>query len=261
MKKLMLLIGSMFLLCSNTAFGWGRLGHDAVAYIAECHLTTKAKKNIEKYLDHSIVYFASWMDDWRKQPGYEFTSVWHGAAVDEHFKYVASPDGDAVSALNDAIATLANYKSESDSTVIVNLKYIIHLMGDMHCPVHVRRSDIEGFRIFLTDPFGSQRRYTYHSVWDTQIFERRNRWHYMEYAHQLDRCSKKEIQAICTGSIQDWFEQNARETKDIYALVKPGRKLDKAATTTFLNRAQPIAERQVLMAGYRLAKVLNELFG
>lgn len=41
----------MLLCYCGTAFGWGKSGHDAIAYIAECNLTPKAKKNIEKYLD------------------------------------------------------------------------------------------------------------------------------------------------------------------------------------------------------------------
>ena len=49
----------MLLCYCGTAFGWGKSGHDAIAYIAECNLTPKAKKNIEKYLDgRSIVYYA-----------------------------------------------------------------------------------------------------------------------------------------------------------------------------------------------------------
>ena len=53
----------MLLCYCGTAFGWGKSGHDAIAYIAECNLTPKARKNIEKYLDgRSIVYYAAWID-------------------------------------------------------------------------------------------------------------------------------------------------------------------------------------------------------
>ena len=56
MKKSFLLLAAMLLCCCGTAFGWGKSGHDAIAYIAECNLTPKARKNIEKYLDgRSIV--------------------------------------------------------------------------------------------------------------------------------------------------------------------------------------------------------------
>ena len=65
----------MLLCYCGTAFGWGKSGHDAIAYIAECNLTPKARKNIEKYLDgRSIVYYASWMDVYRHTPAYKVTS-------------------------------------------------------------------------------------------------------------------------------------------------------------------------------------------
>ena len=43
------------LLCAvvltTPAFGWGRLGHTTIAKVAEDHLTPKAKRQIDKYLD------------------------------------------------------------------------------------------------------------------------------------------------------------------------------------------------------------------
>ncbi|WP_368213102.1 S1/P1 nuclease [Alistipes onderdonkii] len=77
MKKSFLLLAAMLLCYCGTAFGWGKSGHDAIAYIAECNLTPKARKNIEKYLDgRSIVYYASWMDVYRHTPAYKVTSGW-----------------------------------------------------------------------------------------------------------------------------------------------------------------------------------------
>ena len=76
MKKTLLL--AFAALCFvQSALAWGKSGHDAVAYIAETHLTKRAKAVIERYLGHSIVYDASWMDDYRAEPGYEMTNWWH----------------------------------------------------------------------------------------------------------------------------------------------------------------------------------------
>ena len=80
MKKSLLLLGGALVLFSNSAFGWGKMGHDAIAYIAECNLTPRAKRNIARYLDHSIVYYASWMDKYRDTP--EFRNVEHVSYVD-----------------------------------------------------------------------------------------------------------------------------------------------------------------------------------
>lgn len=60
---------------SAPSFGWGREGHEAIAKIADNHLQPSAKKKIEKYLGgRSIVYYAKWMDDYRKTKEYGFTN-------------------------------------------------------------------------------------------------------------------------------------------------------------------------------------------
>lgn len=123
--------------------GWGREGHETIAKIAERNLTKRAKKRIEKYLGgHSIVYYAKWMDEYRKTPEYAFTDGWHTAPVDARLHYsdeLLNPKrGNAIYGLESAIRILENYREQSDSTVAVNLKYVIHLVGDMHCPAHIK---------------------------------------------------------------------------------------------------------------------------
>ncbi|MGL4293890.1 MAG: S1/P1 nuclease, partial [Bacteroidales bacterium] len=82
MKNSLLLVSLLLVLPLTELFGWGRKGHDAIAYIAECNLTPQAQETIEKYLGHSIVYDASWMDRYRKTPEYLFTDKWHMGSVD-----------------------------------------------------------------------------------------------------------------------------------------------------------------------------------
>ena len=255
MKKSLLLLGGALVLFSNSAFGWGKMGHDAIAYIAECNLTPKAKKTIEKILGHSIVYYATWMDEWRAESGYEHTSAWHTASVDKNLVYAPRPKGDVIFALEDAIAKLQDYKQQDDSTVVMSLRCIIHFVGDMHCPVHVKYADQKSYNVYLNGD-----KCSYHNVWDDQIISRSHRWGYLEYAHQLDRCTKQQIKTITAGTLRDWFHENARDSRHIYELVGPNEKLDKNETKSFVNHTHEYAERQILRAGYRLAHVLNELF-
>ena len=78
------------------------------------------------------------MDEYRKTPEYAFTDGWHTAPVDARLHYsdeLLNPKrGNAIYGLESAIRILENYREQSDSTVAVNLKYVIHLVGDMHCP-------------------------------------------------------------------------------------------------------------------------------
>ena len=88
MKKLLILLLCSALFYSDPVFGWGREGHETIAKIAERNLTKRAKKRIEKYLGgHSVVYYAKWMDEYRKTPEYAFTDGWHTAPVDARLHY------------------------------------------------------------------------------------------------------------------------------------------------------------------------------
>ena len=133
MKKTLLL--AFAALCFvQSALAWGKSGHDAVAYIAETHLTKRAKAVIERYLGHSIVYDASWMDDYRAEPGYEMTNWWHvDYGKGEPTKDAAGNplEPNVLRELNRAIERLRDYRNLDDSTVVVNLRYVIHLVGDM----------------------------------------------------------------------------------------------------------------------------------
>ena len=148
MKKTLFLLSAALILCFDSAFGWGKMGHDAIAYIAECHLTPKAKKTIEKYIGTSIVHYASWMDAYRFEPQYAHTSLWHTAWVDENDEYdpTRKPDGNAIKGIEDTMELLRDYKSLDDSTVVVSIKYLVHLVGDMHCPTHVKYPRHQGLQ-------------------------------------------------------------------------------------------------------------------
>jgi hypothetical protein len=50
------LIASMSI---QSAKAWGTYGHGAIAYVAEQHLTPKAKAECRRYLKHTLPYYAS----------------------------------------------------------------------------------------------------------------------------------------------------------------------------------------------------------
>lgn len=253
MKRIFFLIALGIFGLVQGAWAWGQSGHDAIAYIAETHLTERAKAEIERYLGHSIVYEASWMDDYRAEPGYEMTNWWH---VD-YGKDEPTTDAEGrplepnvLRELNRAIERLRDYESLDDSTVVVNLRYVVHLVGDMHCPSHVNYQQSR-MRVFF---FGVDKQY--HSLFDGGILDRKHRWGYMEYKHQLDRCTPEEQAALAAGTPEEWFAETARDCSVIYEWAQPGDELG----LSFCNKAVGLLDRQLIKASYRLAKVLNELF-
>ena len=118
------------------------------------------------------------MDAYRFEPQYAHTSLWHTAWVDDNDEYdpTRKPDGNAIKGIEDTMELLRDYKSLDDSTVVVSIKYLVHLVGDMHCPTHVKYPGIKGFNIYVDG-----RKLNYHGVWDSYVLDCNVRWSGMEF--------------------------------------------------------------------------------
>ena len=260
MKRVVLILLAV-LISHVPSFGWGREGHEAIAKIADANLKPSAKKKIEKYLGgRSIVYYAKWMDDYRTTKEYGFTTTWHVATVGEDLKYIHTPEaGDAVYGINSAVGILKDYREHPDSTVNVNIKYLLHLVGDMHCPAHIY---YKGRNQNYYVDFGGgyvqpRRRMKIHTVWDYGAIQATRIWGLADWVWELDRLPKKEVKAITAGTPQDWLEDNAQRCLLQFELSSTP---EENLAQEFVNEAMPLIETQILYAGYRLAALLNSLF-
>ena len=253
------IISFMTALSGTHAFGWGREGHETIAKIAENNLNPRSKKIIENYLgNHTIVYFAKWMDDYRHTPEYKFTHYWHTVLVDEKYEYSPRETSDALKALEGAIEVLNEYKNHSDSTVAANLRYVIHLVGDMHCPAHIQYKGLpKDYNVTFGGGYlGPAIETPMHAVWDKLAIQSCRIWSISEYASELDRLSRKEKKEIMSGTPREWLHDNARRCVVQFDIAPEGAVLEQ----DFINGTMPLIETQILYAGYRLAAVLNSLF-
>ena len=183
--------------------------HRLIAYIAEAHLTPRTRQVLDRYLDQSIVEYSTWMDRYRTAPGYEITTYWHMVTIDKDGNVPPEPlrpngDGDAVRQLTRAIERLRNYRELSDSTVNVNLKYVIHLVGEMHCPGHIYFADLPGgmdaprhYDFFLLKYKGKE--VTYHWVWDGSVSRQYPDWTEEDFRRELDKWPAEKQRAVGEG--------------------------------------------------------------
>lgn len=270
MKRLFILVICATLLGAPSAFAWGRLGHATIAKIAEDHLTPKAKKTIDKYLDgKSIIQYASYPDDFRSvhliDIGFDATNsprmtVWGHSfqANNDGTLYLSERRGNeyvknCLLRIQPVIDNFkANHRNMTDSARVVSLAYIVHIIGDLHCPKHIRYEDepTSGqYPIF----FGSKK-VSHHSYWDGHLLKAFHDWGYMDVAALVDRYSNKERKEIAKGDILDWAAENARESRYTVSR-KEGYKVTRLESTKDIVHA----ERQIARAGYRLAALLNEI--
>lgn len=172
-----LLMAGLFAV-SVDGYCWGQKGHDVTCAVAQRHLTRKAARKIDEILDgKTIVYWANWMDNASHTPEYRYTSSWHYRNTDEGETFSGAPlneNGDVVRAVNEQIAALKSGKLDKEEQAL-SLKFLVHLMGDLHCPMHMgHRSDRGGNR-WQVQFFNNGT--NLHSIWDTGIIESAHNGH------------------------------------------------------------------------------------
>ncbi len=238
-------------------YAWGQLGHDVTCAIASRHLTRKARKQVNHLLDgRSMVYWCNWLDNASHTQQYSYTKTWHYKNVDMGVAYENAPlepKGDVVVALNKLTLELSDDKT-GDAEKALALKMLIHLVGDMHQPMHMGHKTDLGGNLWPVIFFGVET--NLHAVWDTDVLEKGHRWSHTEWAEELDMVDKAEMTDICRGSFDDW----ARETQELSTQIYEGTPQGANISYDYLAHWTPVVEVQLLRGGLRLAHLLNMIF-
>lgn len=251
----MLLLATSFTL---SASAWGPKGHDVVASVAESHLSKRALKRIEAVLDgESMVYVANWLDNASHTPEYAYTKTWHYVNVEpSEGSYAESqrePKGDVVTAVNAIVERLKSGELTREEER-AELMMLIHLVGDMHCPMHAGHKSDRGGNGTQVKFFGKSKKL--HSVWDSDIVESAHRWSYTEWQKQIDRLGRKQCRAIVQGTPNDWIEECVTLADDVYRNSATGANL----SYDYVAQYAPVVELQLLKGGLRLAALLEEVY-
>ena len=267
MKKIITsVIALVVLFGAQSAMAWGTWGHHAVAFIAEKHLTPEAKAKCEQYLQFSLPHYSSWQDYWRNSHPFEEITHWHMNRVDKDFVTVGTKGNvsrDAVTQINRIVKEMekGKYKQMSDSLVAVNLKLLIHMVGDMHCPCHMAYSKdfleqrgVKGVSIFVKG-----KKYDYHKFWDAAPQIMNPKWKADDYLKACDTYSPKQIKKISKGNVYKWSVDNAKREVVMFDFWERHEELTKMSKERREN-INELMHTQLAYAGYRLAATLNKLF-
>lgn len=269
--------------CPSFACAWGGEGHQIIALVAEAHLTDEAKAGIHGLLgddaDISDAEIASWADEIKRERGRPSTATWHYVNIPvDAAGYDAKRESpktiDIVEATSSQIAAVAD-KSLPIEKRAEALKFIVHLIGDLHQPLHCAdRGDRGGNSLLVYFLAISGKPSNLHSVWDTAILKNIKAGERVApYAEKLNaQISDEQIAAWTEGNLIRWANEGHGVAREhVYdALPAPatpqGEMLtDKPAPITVLDQAyvdgaKPVIELQMKRGGLRLASVLNKAF-
>jgi hypothetical protein len=245
---------SAVLLLPSTSWGWGHEGHQIIATVAEDRLDETTKVMIQSLLGNNHLHsIASWADDVRRER--PETKGWHYVDIPLGGKYDANrdcalPDSCVVAKINEFSKVVTDKNATRDQRTEA-LKFIVHFVGDIHQPLHAVKEARGGNGVhvrFLGDDRCGRYECNLHGVWDTDMILRTgmNRQDYAQHLEDLIQTQK--LASADTGTPEQWAGA---------AWVPDGTNLDGQCYQREIN----VVDRQMALAGLRLATLLNQTIG
>jgi hypothetical protein len=256
MKRLLSLGAGLLVLIGLVS--WGFTGHRAVALIADKHLAPYAKDAVADLLEgQSLSEVSTWADEIRNKPEYKVTSNWHflnlplGLSKGEFDKVIKKQEKENVyTALRKVYFFLGDSKS-TKALKIESLKFLVHMVGDAHQPMHISRAEDKGGNTIQLQFDGKGT--NLHSLWDSKLLDKQGLSD-VQLAAKLDKdITPDQIKRWENDEFLDWLYESYQISSQLYSEVKSGSKLNDA----YYKKHISTVDEQIAKAGIRLAYILN----
>lgn len=290
---------------------WDDVGHKITSYIAWQRMSPAARDRVHKILmaapedsDIATFYLAgSRAESLRKMDHFVLMAYWADIVRDRNFpvrsrnyhrsnwhyydrfwknvngqiEYIPDPEdgGQALNKLNDFDALIRG--SASDAEKAVAIAWMMHLIGDLHQPLHTsaRVTDLEpkgdqGGNLFQLTPQGTPRdqQENLHWFWDSIIVRNiPNKDNECDAEFISERAEKlmreypfsKVESRLAPGKYADWASESlALAQKDVFS---PDLKRFETPSQNYKKKALKVAEERLALAGYRMGTLFERVFG
>ena len=266
---------------ASPAFAWWDYGHETIADIALANVSPQTRVAVQRLLAEqalletpacparTIAQASLWADCVKQRPmrdRFSYMESWHYQNVEVCKPFdlkAACRDGNCVSAQIERQVRLLKDKSLPERERVMAIVLLVHLVGDLHQPLHaVDHKDDGGGNGARTD-YGvvTYPRLSLHRVWDGYLPERA-----ISTSPSLVRAyPTAERAALAAGSVADWRRESwdiARTQTyptafgaDHCSLSKDSRG---AISQSSIEALVPVIRDQVTKGGLRLARLLDE---
>ena len=258
-KKIFLI--ALFFYLPVQSMAWGQLGHRIVGEIADGYLTEKAKTEIKKILGNESVAIASnWADFIKSDSTYKYLDIWHYINFEKNLNYdqlkeVLKKDTaiDAYTKINFLIKELKK-KTLVKEKKQMYLRLLIHLVGDIHQPLHVSPVGTTGGNDIKVQWFNASS--NLHRVWDSQLIEQQQ-LSYSEYVKDINHTTLTQRKKLQQQPLSLWLFESYTIAQELHNDIKEDNpklgyryNFDHIATINI----------QLVKGGVRLAGLLNDIF-
>lgn len=238
---------------NSGALAWGSEGHQVVALVAERYLSPSAQAGIGRLLalepGETLASISTWADTHKNRQ----TAAWHYVNLPQgQCEYRPARDCRQGRCVVEAIGAQLNTLTSSapDADKLTALKYLVHLVADVHQPLHAGMAEDKGGNTYQVQAFS--RGSNLHAVWDSGLIKSFKRSP-AEWAQHL-----KPLPAEPTHHALGAAQAAEESCRLVHA---PGfYPAQHAIDADYLERHTPILERRLAVAGLRLGLMLNEVF-
>lgn len=280
-RRLAWLAAVVCLAVAAPVIAWSALGHKLVGELAQRHLTPVAKTEVARLLagepNPTLAGVAAWADKLRDSDPERFkqTTRWHYVNLSsDNCRY--SPerdckDGQCVIAAIAAQRAILADRSQPIAARRDALKFIVHLVGDVHQPLHANarndqggnkyqislRTDIEP-EVYARDRYvGGVMGTNLHSVWDYYVLAERG-LDLEQYTDRLDHEPWPPVMNRNAPTPAAWASESCAltEVRGLYP-TQNGQEVHKL-DRSYSDKHRALAEQRIRIAAYRLATLLNE---
>jgi hypothetical protein len=292
-RALVVLASALFMgLFSAPVLPWGKGGHMMAGHIAYERLNPRAKEEADRLLaiplplseGADFVRAGYWADEVRARmkQEYGYSGPYH------YIDYPFTTDGtplpanlpepeNIVRALDKYVAVLRSPVTTDDSKAEA-LRFVIHFVADAHQPLHAvsrvthdHPLGDEGGNLFPIEDKATPKdpRYNLHKYWDNGMekFPRMGPDYAAPPMEEIPGAAAKAVASNPESSTEwrkggaenyaGWAMESSRVAREF---VYRGIQENHAPSSNYERHALRIAEQRIAWAGYRLARLLNEIW-
>lgn len=239
---------------------WGVIGHRAIGQIAQNHLSKKADKAVKELLGtESLAMVSTYPDEIRSYPDFAYTAPWHyvnvphGLSAEQFKAQLTTMDRPNIhKAIKKCIADLKSTQSTQQEKVFA-LKFLAHLVGDIHQPMHTGRAEDSGgnnIKIKLM-----RKESNLHGLWDSGLIDYAG-MSYQELAKTCDEVSREDVKAWQKDEVETWAFESYEMSQKLYQEAEK----DPAFDYNYYPKHAEYMKKRLAQAGIRLAGLLNEIY-
>jgi S1/P1 Nuclease len=292
MRRLLSILLTLCIFSPFPAYPWWETGHQTVARIAAAHLTPAARTRIARIFDvpdtpdsvaDALAKASTWADETHKETN---TGEWHyiDLTIQDHKSDIRERCKDdncnpaRIRLFAEQLAGHPAHPANTRWSQLDALRYVVHFVGDIHQPLHaISDADLGGNCEQLDPPVGKAK--NLHALWDGELVNALNTSDKAlaeDLEGSIDEMGPRRERELAEGKEEDWtWESHEIALRDIYRRLRiPVEPVEFPASceqapaaikelkldiqASYISDMKPVVREQLIKAGLRLARLLNE---